>query len=283
MNSEELIRLQTALLALGHEPGMIDGLLGPKTIAAAARFMWLDHGDLSVARAAYDRLRPTAAPDITISGIDVSSYQGTVDWKKVAEAGHRFAWVKCSEGTTHKNKGRQARMDGARAFGIPVGGYHYALPKTYRSIGLKDAVKEANNFLSCYGTPQPDDLVPALDLESGLIKGAANHNYNVEWSLKWCEVVGKELGCTPIIYTARWATQSRIIKADKSLLDELAKFPLWWAEYRAGSTKEPRKNKAPWKSWDVWQWTGSGTVPGVKGKCDVNRMRASTLEGLKIS
>ncbi|MBI05445.1 MAG: hypothetical protein CMM54_00520 [Rhodospirillaceae bacterium] len=283
MNSDKVIRLQTALTALGHEPGMIDGLLGPKTIAAAARFMWLEHGDARVAKAAYEKLRPTVVPDVTISGIDVSAYQGTVDWRKVAGAGYQFAWVKCSEGTTHKNSGRQKRLDGARAFGIPVGGYHYALPKTYRNIGLKDAEREAANFLRCYGTPQPDDLVPALDLESGLIKGAKNHNYNVEWTLRWCEIIKKELGCSPIIYTARWATQSRIIKADKALLDELKTYRLWWAEYRSESTKEPRKNMFPWTTWDAWQWTGSGKVPGVKGGCDVNRMRASSLEGLKIS
>lgn len=277
MKREDVVRLQTALLSMGYETGPIDGIMGPKTICASSQFMLKEHSDQHVAQSAFNRLK--REPKAYADGVDVSAYQGKIDWKKVADSGIKFMWAKCSEGTTHKNRYRDRNLDGARAWGLASGGYHYARPDTYQSLRLKDAVREAKNFLSAYGTPQPDDLVPALDLESGLIK--TDHSYNCDWVFEWCKVVEDKLGCKPILYTARWATVSRILKADEVQLAMLSKYPLWWAEYRSEKVTSPSKSLKPWTDWDVWQWTGSGTVDGI-GRCDRNRMRSSTLKKLRM-
>jgi len=215
-----------------------------------------------------------------IEGIDVSGWNHAVDWKKVAAAGCRYAFIKVSEGSTHRHRNRQRNFAGAREHKIPCGPYHFALPRTYQQLKMKDARKEAENFLSCYGDPQPGDLRGVCDLESGLIPH--KHNYNCEWILEWCRVVEEALGYKPILYTARWATTSRILKADASLLNELAKFDLWWAEYRPEETKVPTKPLEPWSSFAIWQYTGSGSIDGIKGRVDINRMRPETLAKLRI-
>jgi len=265
MNPSDIKKLQKLLIELSFDPGPADGIYGPRTRQA------LDAATGSNVQT----IEPTY-----IDGVDVSSYQGVVDWRKVASSGIKFAWVKCSEGTTHKNRRRQSNLSGARREGIAVGGYHFARPDTYQRIKLADARKEAENFLSCYGDAHPGDLIPVLDLESGLLKN--NHGYNCDWIFEWARVVQDELGCKPMMYSARWATTSRLLNADQTQLAMLSKYPLWWAEYRSARTIAPTKKLSPWKSWQVWQWTGSGEVAGIKGKCDRNRMRQGTLATLKV-
>jgi len=279
MTKEDTVRLQTALLATGFDAGPIDGLMGPMTIAASAHFMLEEHADEAVAKRAFARLRP--AQGSYLDGIDVSAHNGAIDWPQVAEAGCSFAWIKMTEGTTHKNRYRQENIDGARRANIPHGGYHFARPDTYQSLKLKDAQKEAENFLSSFKNKSHFSLVPALDLESGLLKN--DHNYNIEWVLEWCRIVEKEFGKKPLLYTAKWVATSRLLGADQDLLDALATYPLFWAEYRPETAKEPTKSLAPWKDWEVWQWTGHGSIAGVKGRVDQNRMRVSALERLKLA
>jgi len=282
MNRPDTVRLQTWLKATGFDPGMIDGIIGPNTIAASARYLLVDHSDESVAQHAFDRLVGSRhAP--YVHGIDVSGYQGKINWKKVATSGLcSFAIVKVTEGSTHRQRSAQRNLDGARAWRIPVGGYHYAHPNTGRK-NPKDAQREAENFVSHYGTPQPDDLIPWIDAESGLIKSSAYHSFNVDWILQFAETIKKEMGCGVGIYTARWAIQSRLSKADN--LDELAKkFPLWFAEYRSEKTENPRKKMAPWEqgSQMIWQWTGHGRVPGIKGDCDRNKATMADIVKLRM-
>ena len=202
MKHHDVSRLQEGLNSAGYDSGLLDGILGPVTLSAAATYLYQEWGETGVAEDALVRLK-NKPPAEMLKGIDVSAYNGEIDWKTVAEAGIKYCWVKCSEGTTHKNRRRQENLDGARAWGIRVGGYHFARPDTYQSLELKDARDEAHNFLQCYGTPQPDDLIPALDLESGLLKN--DHNYNLDWINEWCYTIEQELGLKPrkiIMYTA---------------------------------------------------------------------------------
>jgi len=279
MNRHDVSRLQEGLNSAGYDSGLLDGIIGPVTLCAAVTYLYHEFGEVGAAEDAFARLK-NKTPEGLLPGIDVSRYNGEIDWKKVADAGIKYCWVKMSEGTTHKNQRRQENLDGARAFGIHVGGYHFARPDTYQSLQLKDARDEAHNFIDCYGAPHPTDLVPALDLESGLLKN--DHNYNLDWIFEWCSVIEEELKVKPIMYTARWATTSRLLHGEPALLKQLAKYPLWWAEYRDEAVTEPTKPLKPWTDWDVWQWTGHGSVPGIKGRVDENRMRPEALEKLKF-
>jgi len=299
----DVFQLQSDLISLSFDPGTIDGSFGPLTMAAVldwattrGHLMPVNICAVEISREVASRLTPSR-----IGGLDVSGHNGAVDWRKVAESGDaKFCWVKLTEGTSKQKSGEQ-NLNGCRAFGIPVGGYHFARPDSHQSLRMKDAEQEAKAFLRAYGTPQPDDLTAALDLESGLLK--QDHSYNVEWAIRWCEVVEAALGSPVLIYTGKPYIDSRMRKADPSLLAELVKRPLWFANYARGWDDKPNGGEAdlapwksmnPWSKYAVWQWTGGGQIPGVerprwtRGKlknqprCDRNWTTKKQLEKLTI-
>ena len=212
-------------------------------------------------------------------GIDLSSHNGTVDFKKVAAAGVKYVWIKITEGSTHQNPGFQKKFDDAREAGLIVGAYHFGRPDTYHGLP-KDWENEATNFLLQLEKAgiEYGDLFPVLDVEKGM---KTDDNYNCRWCLNWLERVGAETNTRPLIYTARWAWQMYIMKAKKELQEDIASYPVWLASYNSGV--EPKRKTTLWDTWDVWQWSGSGTVPGVKGKCDQNWMAGDQLCKLRVS
>ena len=196
-------------------------------------------------------------------GIDVSTWNSNVDWKKVGQDGAKFAFVKMTEGRTYVSR-RKGEIDKARCAGLAVGAYHFGRPDT--DSGIHDAVAEAHHFLESYD-PGANDMRPVIDMENGM---KTDDSYNVQWALTYCDEVEKALGKRPIIYTARWYVQGWFERADKDLLAQLSKEDLWWAEYSDEQSNE----------WLVWQFSGSGSVSGVTGKCDVNYCAGGQLSRL---
>ena len=266
---QEVSRLQKHLCGL-----TVDGIFGSKTHAAVEDFQ--SKQSLVVdGIAGTNTLRELGIP--VLLGIDVSAWNGNINWGKVSKSGVKYAWVKHTEGQTHANSGHKENMLGARNNNVIAGAYHFGRPDTNRDENLQDAVREAEWFLKNY-SHKTGDLIPVLDVEKGM---KTDDNYNVEWSLKWLEVVENALGCKPMVYTAKWAEDLYLLRADKSLLAELAKYPVWWASYNEG-VEPVRWNGKIWKEWDVWQFTGSGSTDGIKGRCDRNWMAGGQLDSLLI-
>ena len=202
-------------------------------------------------------------------GIDVSDNNGDVDWKKVAKT-QKFAFVKMTEGRTFKAKSAAFNYKSAKDAGIIVGGYHYARPDTdyCRTAPEMDAVVEARAFIERLKLCGWDvgDLIPCLDLEEGI---KTDDEYNAKWALHFLERVKKELGVTPIIYTAKWAMDLYLRDISTELFDRIVQYPAWLADYTTNFNKDP-KAASEFDRWDIWQWTGSGKVDGVVGKVDMN-------------
>jgi len=90
-------------------------------------------------------------------GLDISRHQGTViDWDKVASSGVKFLYIKCSQGTDHKDPNFEANIVNAKKVGIKVGPYHFTT--------TGNALDQYNWFVYCMGGTE-FDLVPALDCE----------------------------------------------------------------------------------------------------------------------
>jgi len=231
---------------------VVDGIAGPQTM-----------GSLGIA---------------VLPGIDLSGHNGKVDFAKVAAAGIKFAWVKVTEGTTHVNSGHEDKFKGCRDHGIAVGAYHFGRPDTHVS-DPSDARAEADNFLSVLDKVglRHGDLLPVLDLEAGV---KVDDQYNVEWALTWLEAIECSKRVRPAVYTAKWYYNAYMQHANRSSLGNLAGYPLWWACYNPGV--EPKRAVKLWDEWAIWQWTGSGIVPGVKGKCDQNWISAVNLDLLRV-
>ena len=269
---QEVKRLQSKL------PVVADGHFGLKTEQAVRDYQ--EHNGLTVDGLAGKQTLSRLGINVT-AATDLSSWNGTVNFKKMMTAGVSMGWIKLSEGTTHQNPGREKKFEDARKAGFTVGAYHFGRPDTY-SGDPRDWEKEANNFLiqlekvGCHS----GDLVPVLDVEAGM---KTDDNHNVDWSLNWLEHVGRETNSTPMVYTARWAWQLFLMKADKAQLDKLLEYPVWYAAYLRGKRLVgPEAKLRGWKEWDVWQYTGHGTLDGIKGRCDLNWIAGEQLSKLTV-
>ena len=266
---QEVRRLQSSLTDL-----VTDGDFGSKTQLAVRTYQRLQ--GLTIDGIAGPVTLGSLGIEV-LPGIDLSNHNGTVDFAKAANAGIKYAWIKVTEGTTHVNPRFRDRFKGARDHGIKVGAYHFGRPDT--NIGPDDASKEVENFLEACESAGigSGDLVPVLDVETGL---KTDDQHNVDWTLEWLWRVQDAFNVKPMIYTARWAYNLYCINARSKDRDRLATYPLWLASYNEGV--EPKRKTALGDSWDIWQWTGSGSVPGVKGKCDQNWMAGGQLHKLLI-
>ncbi len=204
-----------------------------------------------------------AVPAATgITGIDIASYQhpngAAINWNQVRGAGHAFAYVKATEGTTYTNPYFAGDWSGAGGVGLLRGAYHYARPK----LPLSTAVDQARYFVSRTGSMTGhNDLPPMLDLEdtaSGLRAGDI-----VNWSRTWLAEVERLTGRRPIVYTGRWYWQGYLASSTG-----LHDYRLWMSDY---NNKPAPTATIPGWSWTIWQYSSTGSVPGIVGNVDLNR------------
>jgi lysozyme len=198
----------------------------------------------------------------TVKGIDVSLYQGTIDWNAVANDGVQFAFIRVSDGVGTVDSRFAANWSGSRAAGIVHGAYQFFRPDV-------DPIAQADLLLSQIdGGLQPDDLPPAIDVEvtDGLDPSA------VAAAVKaWVDHVAAAIGRPPIIYTGFYFWHDSVGGPD------MTTSPLWHAQYTSASCPNIA---APWTEWAVWQYSGSGTVGGIGAAVDLdvwNGDRASLM------
>jgi GH25 family lysozyme M1 (1,4-beta-N-acetylmuramidase) len=209
-------------------------------------------------------------------GIDVSRFQRTIDWPTVAGTGVRFAFVQASRGSgadcTVKPLDCGAdpyfatNRTSAEAVGIRVGAYHRAFA-TGGSLeaARADAIAESDVFLASVGSLQAGELIPVLDVEtpfSGLTPVTLR-----AWIRVWVKRVGRALGHKPMIYTnaSSWGATGNTKEFAK------AKYPLWVAEWGVSKPTVPAANWAG-HGYSVWQYTSSGSVAGISGRVDMDRL-----------
>jgi lysozyme len=209
-------------------------------------------------------------------GIDVSRFQKTIDWPSVAAAGVRFAFVQASRGSGADctTKPEQCGADpyfaanrpAAEATGIRVGAYHRAFASGGTVADARaDAVAESDVFLAAVGTLQAGELLPVLDVETPFTGMTAATLRT--WIRVFVKRVNKRLGHKPMIYTnaTSWAATGNTTEFAR------AKYPLWIAEYGVSRPGVPAGNWAG-HGYSVWQYTSSGSVAGISGHVDMDRL-----------
>ena len=235
---------------------MLRGLLRLRRIPQIAVAGLLAVAGVPVAASPVPALAYTVScPGVTLPGVDVSRFQGVIDWPSVAAAGERFAVVRVNDGFI-LDPMTATNLAGARAAGLEVGAYAFAQP-------AEDPIAEAQLFIANSGL-QPGDLRPVLDLE--VTDGLGSTDVS-DWVAAWTAVVGAYYGAPPIIYTSPgwWNGNvgSSAYGAD----------PLWVANWGVNCPRLP----VGWSSWAMWQYSDFGWVPGIPGAVDLDRFNGTSF------
>ena len=196
----------------------------------------------------------------SVHGIDVSSYQGRIDWPEVARNRVRFAFIKASEGGTLRDARFARNWREARAAGVLRGAYHYFQPN-------RDGQLQANLFVRTVPLA-PGDLPPVLDVEAANFHDVAVLRREVA---RWLRLVEAHYGVRPILYSNHSFYQ-------RHLAGHFDEYPLWLAHYEVARPALARSK------WIIWQHSDEAYVPGIRGVVDFNVFQGSfaALQALRV-
>lgn len=192
-----------------------------------------------------------SAPAARLHGIDVSEFQGEIDWQAVQASGVTFAYARALEGETIHDSRFAANWSGMKEAGVVRGAYDF-----YVAHDPPEA--QVATFISLV-TLEPGDLVPMVDIEKGSLGGKPAPADLVPNFHRYLELLAAHYKVTPFIYTdpAFW---------NENLDDSFGGYPLWVADYGVDSPSLPRG----WERWVIWQHSESGAVQGIAGAVDLD-------------
>ena len=189
--------------------------------------------------------------DAVYDGIDISSYQGYIDWEKVSsDKNIRFVYIKATEGATYRSPHYAHNITQARRHGMLVGSYHY--------LTSTSTIDEQFENFSKFALKQVQDLIPMLDIET---RGDWSRSQLQDSVAKFCTLAEKVYGVQPMIY-------STMGFYNKNLAPRFNKHRLYIGRY---SNSEPEIN---WEGeYTIWQYSETGIIPGIDAYVDLCRYR----------
>ena len=202
-----------------------------------------------------DYLTCLTAPSVL--GIDVSEWQGQIDWQQVKAAGVEFVmiragWRGSEQGVLAEDTYAQSNYAGAVAAGLKVGAYFFS-----QAITVDEAVEEAEfllNIIKDWSVEMPVVYDwEFIDLQSRT--GKLDNRTLTECVKAFCNRVALS-GYQPMVYF------NKDVSFDRMYLRELTGYPFWLAHYDTVMNY-------PYKV-DMWQYTETGAVPGIEGNVDIN-------------
>jgi GH25 family lysozyme M1 (1,4-beta-N-acetylmuramidase) len=202
-------------------------------------------------------------------GIDVSNWQGLIDFSKVKAAGKGFVIAKATEGSTWTDASYARNRAAAMAAGLRFGGYHFARPGSQYG----DAVREADHFVAVLGLKR-GMLVPTLDLE---LSGGLSVRGLQAWVKAFLGRVYARTGARAMIYTTTSFWQTYM--GNSTWFAANGYRMMWIANWHVASPTTPAAN---WGglSWGFWQYSSCGKVAGISGCVDLDRFRGSDFSGV---
>lgn len=202
--------------------------------------------------------------DYPIHGVDVSKYQNYINWRKVKQNNISFAYIKATEGGDFLDERFKMNWDGAERAGIKRGAYHFY-------YFCRSAAQQAAWFIR--NVPKVKGaLPPVLDIEWNHTSPTCKYRpepYKIRREMRvFLARVERHYNIRPMIYTT---------------VDFYHKNQLWkikgydfWLRSVAGHPSEIYPNS----SWKFWQYTGSGIVPGISTRADINVFSGSKKDWL---
>ncbi|MGI8725255.1 MAG: glycoside hydrolase family 25 protein [Methyloceanibacter sp.] len=194
------------------------------------------------------------AHTMPVQGIDVSAWQGDIDWQSVRKAGVQFAFIKATEGGDHLDPKFLQNWYAAKRAGVARGAYHFV-------YWCRPAHEQALWFMLNV-PPDPDALPPVLDVEWNGHSKKCPKKVSRDVALAKIKLLLAAMeahtGRKPIIYTD-------LVFHREVLVGELKDYHFWLRSVAAEPEKVYRQ-----RNWAFWQFSTTGYVPGIKGKVDRN-------------
>jgi lysozyme len=254
-----ILELQKELKLVGFDPGPIDGIMGPKTEAAIINFQKAKGlnadgmlGPQTLAALSSGAAVPGPAPagNVWTQLLDVSAYQGVIDFAKVKASGYPAVAIKTTDGLLSVDPRFHDNWRDAKEAGVARFAYHYFHPN-------HDGAAQADFFLR---TLDGDlgEIVAALDWETGGGVSAAQQIAQADaWYAK-VDQVYDEAGFRAKPFAYSYSSFFAALKLPPSYAER----PLWLAGY----VREDRLVvPSPWRSYDIWQYAGDALSPPVEG------------------
>lgn len=194
----------------------------------------------------------------SITGIDISEYQGDIDWEKVKAAGIDFAIIRAAyrtygDGSIKIDTKFEENMENAEAAGVHLGAYIFSQATT-----VDEAIEEADYLIDAV---EDYDITYPLIFDWEMIYGDSARTDSVtvetlaDCCIAFCERI-KSAGYTPMIYQNK---NTSLMKLD---LPRIKDYEFWLAEYNTKPTY--------YYDFDIWQYTSDAYVPGIAGRVDMN-------------
>jgi lysozyme len=207
-----------------------------------------------------------AAHAMPVQGIDVSYWQGKIDWQKVGDAGVHFAYIKATEGGDRLDPKFIDNWRAAKQAGVARGAYHFM-------YWCRPAKEQALWFI--LNVPEDDNaLPPVLDVEWNSHSKTCPHRIARETAIAKIKIMLEAMeaysGKQPIIYTD--PTFHREV-----LEGEFTNYHFW---LRSVATKPEVKYRD--RNWAFWQFTTTGRVHGVAGPVDRNSFNGTRAEWKRV-
>lgn len=203
-----------------------------------------------------------------LPGIDVSTYQGDIDWAAVASSGVKFVSIKATEGTTFLDPHLARNWAGAREHGLFRTAYHFAHPSL-------DAVAQANFFVASVNAAggfgkNTSTMQLMLDLEDADKEAPAAV---WAWTQAFLGRVQALTGRPGIVYTGYYFWRDQVGNPSSNL-----DCPLWIAAY----IPKPLVPSAWPGGWTFWQHSDAGKIPGITGNVDLDYFAGSVAQLEKL-
>lgn len=196
----------------------------------------------------------------TLKGVDVSQFNVNPNFSMVASSGIKFVYARGTDGVTYTDPTYSSYDTNAKAAGLRFGAYAVFEPG-------QDPTDQANKFIAAAGV-SGGDLLPTLDFEKTNGQSPATIQAGIT---TWLQVVENATGVKPLIYTSKglWDIQ---FPSGTGLAAQ--GYPLWVAQYTANPSPAL---PSEWTDWTFWQWSDTGSVPGISEQADLDRFNGGDL------
>lgn len=202
--------------------------------------------------------REIQAAEFTLRGIDVSSYQGAIDWEAVATDDVNFAFIRCKSAITDVDELFDYNMENAIKNGIPVSTYYYSGATT------DEEIKAETMYILKKVQPYKISLPIVLDIEGPEM--AALSQERLQRNIQIFSDLITQAGYTPMIYSGSYFFR-----------DHIGQIPTrkWIACYKSNCIGKDAMTR-------YWQYSSKGKVNGIVGNVDLNYFYVSTISTNKI-